>query len=155
MFGPRNLPVVNDAGLTLRPPGNNNKPLPNGSRRGSPTMSPRRPLYHRVFQRYRPDAWTTLRRQVWWGGQSWPTGVQHKMHLFFDIYDNDVLDADLDGLGFDTIERARDEALKTILELAKDAHFAGLQKKLSLELRTVDGNVVLKAILMLQILQFY
>jgi uncharacterized protein DUF6894 len=87
-------------------------------------------------------------------GQSWPTGVQHKMHLFFDIYDNDVLDADLDGLGFDTIERARDEALKTILELAKDAHFAGLQKKLSLELRTVDGNVVLKVILMLQVLQF-
>jgi hypothetical protein len=77
------------------------------------------------------------------------------MHLFFDICDNDVLDADPDGLDFDTIERARDEALKTILELAKDALSPGLQKKLSVELRTVGGKVVLKAILMLQVSQFY
>jgi hypothetical protein len=76
------------------------------------------------------------------------------MRLFFDIRDNNVLNADPDGLDFDSIERARDEALKAIVDLAKDALPSELRKKLSVELRTVDGNVVLKVILMLQVLQF-
>jgi hypothetical protein len=76
------------------------------------------------------------------------------VHLFFDIRDNDVLNADPDGLDFNSIELARDEALKVIVDLAKDAVPSELQKNLSVEARTADGNVVFKTMLLLQVEQF-
>jgi hypothetical protein len=76
------------------------------------------------------------------------------VHLYFDICDNDVLNPDPEGLEFISIERARDEALKVIVDLAKEAIPSVCRKKLSVEVRTADGNVVLKAILVLRVKQF-
>jgi hypothetical protein len=83
-----------------------------------------------------------------------PTPRAQMVHLFFDIRDNDVLNADPDGLDFNSIEIARDEAIKVIVDLAKDAVPLELQKNLSVEVRTAGGTVVFKAMLSLQVERF-
>jgi hypothetical protein len=73
------------------------------------------------------------------------------VHLFFDIRDDGVLTPDPDGLDFNSIEIARDEVLKVIIDLAKESVPPSLQKNLSVEARTAGGNVVFKAMLSLQV----
>jgi uncharacterized protein DUF6894 len=77
------------------------------------------------------------------------------VHLFFNILDDGVLKADPDGLDFISIELARNEALKALLDLAKDAVPSELQKNLLVEAITASGNVVFKIMLLLQVEQFF
>jgi hypothetical protein len=76
------------------------------------------------------------------------------VHLYFDIRENDNLSSDSDGLEFHSIERARDEALKVIFDLAKDAIPNTSSQNLSIEVRTANGDILLKAILTLHVEQF-
>jgi len=75
-------------------------------------------------------------------------------HFYFDIRADDVLESDPDGLELKGLENAKQEAVKVLVDLAKEALPSVLRQKLSVEVRNGDGNLVFRTVLLFAAEQF-
>jgi hypothetical protein len=69
--------------------------------------------------------------------------------FFFDVVDNGKRYPDVDGTVLADLEHAREEALETLGQIAKDELPDGDQRELAIDVRTDAGQILLTASLSL------
>jgi hypothetical protein len=73
-------------------------------------------------------------------------------HYYFDSRDNEKFLRDDDGLHFDTIERARDQAAIALAEMAREVLPGSCRRELAIEVRD-DTAAVLRTSLLFEALR--
>jgi hypothetical protein len=71
--------------------------------------------------------------------------------FYFDVRDNDKFNPDEEGLEFPTIEKARDEAAKTLAEMAKFVLPGSVVRELAIEVRDAAKRSVLRTMLRFEV----
>jgi hypothetical protein len=74
-------------------------------------------------------------------------------HYYFDFRDGEKFSPDEDGLEFPGIEAARDQAAKTLAEVAKDVLPGSTVRQLAIEVRDSRSNPILRTSLRFEIEQ--
>jgi hypothetical protein len=74
--------------------------------------------------------------------------------FYFDVRANDKLDSDLDGLELKGLEFAKNEAVKVLCDLAREALPAAPRHKLSVDVRNGEGNLVFRTMLVFAVKQY-
>jgi len=67
--------------------------------------------------------------------------------FYFDVRDNDSFTRDDEGLEFSSIEKARDQAARTLAEMAKFALPGSVVRELAVEVRDAAKQPLLRAML--------
>ena len=79
-------------------------------------------------------------------------GVRHQMSLyFFDTRDGETFVRDDEGLEFDGIERARDEATRGLADMARFAIPGKLRRELAVEVSDAARSPLLRASLWFEV----
>ena len=70
---------------------------------------------------------------------------------YFDIQDDDLFTPDHDGAELDDIEAARDEAARTLGEIARDVLPGALRRVLKVEIKDAAKELLLEARLVFEV----
>jgi hypothetical protein len=70
---------------------------------------------------------------------------------YFDIHDDDLFTPDDEGVDLDGVEAARDEAARTLGEIARDVLPGSLRRVLKVEVRDEDREPLLEARLVFEV----
>jgi Domain of unknown function (DUF6894) len=70
---------------------------------------------------------------------------------FFDTRDGDLFIRDDDGIEFDSIEQARDEATRGLADMARDAIPGEIRRELAVEVSDFRRNPLLRASLWFEV----